>query len=331
MTETRVTAATVPARSAPVSIGGECSAGVPGELVTVVIPAHNRARLLREAITSVIASPIITRPECVVVVDDDSADETPQVAAGFGVRYLRGQFGGPSATRNAGLTEVRTPYVAFLDDDDGWLPGAMGPQLAALAGEPRAAFAYGRAQRTSMDLRLIGPPFPEPPLPARDSFALVYRTHMQLGAILFRTESVREEGGFDANLRYCEDWHLLVRLAARRPAIGVDFVSSLFRQREESLADARARPAVYRDYARAKRDLVSRGIRPAMDERVSAHRAFVGLESFLCCHDARLFVAAGERREAAAALLRGLRLSPMHALLGHREFWPSAAALLKLR
>lgn len=299
--------------------------------LTVIIPAHNRAALLCEALASVLASPLITSPQAVIVVDDGSSDWTGEAAARFGVRYLRGQWGGPSATRNAGLAEVGTPFVAFLDDDDLWLPGAMEPQLKALVEMPEAAFAFGRAQRTYMDLSPLGEPFPPPPLPTRDSFSVVYRTDLQVGTILFRTEAVRAEGGFDESLRYCEDWHLFVRLAAKHPAVGVDFVTSLFRQRDPSVAEAAMRVAAQRDLARAKKDLESRGIRASYRERFAVYRSFIGYQSFFFCKDTEVFLAAGQRREAAASLWRGLRISPLHALAGHRQFWPGAAALLRYR
>lgn len=300
-------------------------------LVTVVIPTHNRAALLREAIASVLASKLILSPQLLIVVDDQSTDETPRVTEEFGVRYLQVRCGGPSPTRNAGLAEVATPYVAFLDDDDCWLPGAVQRQLEALEREPRAAFAYGRAQRTDMDLSPIGVPFPAEPLPAGDSFGLVYRTHLQIGSLLFRTEKLRAEGGFDPSLRYCEDWHLFVRLAAKHPALGVDSVSSLFRQRDPSAAEAATRAEVHRDYARAKRDLRARGIRVPPGLRFSAYRDWVGYESYFMCRDVPVFLEAGERRAATASLLRGLRLSPVHALVGHRQFWRGAAELITYR
>jgi glycosyltransferase involved in cell wall biosynthesis len=82
----------------------------------------------------------VAGPAQIVVVDDNSTDETAQVARALGTRYLRVSFGDPSSTRNAGLELVSTPYVTFLDDDDEWLPGNMEPQLGALERNPEAAF-----------------------------------------------------------------------------------------------------------------------------------------------------------------------------------------------
>src|SRR5579864_1402987 len=93
--------------------------------ISVVIPAHNRASLLDVAIASVLKSPLIAHPEQIIVVDDDSLDQTEAVARGHGVTYVRANYHNISRSRNAGLALVQTPYVTFLDHDDAWLPGNM--------------------------------------------------------------------------------------------------------------------------------------------------------------------------------------------------------------
>ena len=64
--------------------------------LTVVIPTRDRVALLREAIESVLASPLVRSPRDVVVIDDGSQDETPAAARDFGVRYARISGGGIS-------------------------------------------------------------------------------------------------------------------------------------------------------------------------------------------------------------------------------------------
>src|SRR5262249_59370281 len=120
---------------------------------SVVIPTRNRAACLGVAIASVLASPLITDPRQIVVVDDDSSDDTPLVARDFDTEYIRVTCRGPSGARNAGLMMSATPYIAFLDDDDAWLSGAMESQLEALDHESDAAFAYGLSQAATDDMQ----------------------------------------------------------------------------------------------------------------------------------------------------------------------------------
>lgn len=303
----------------------------PRPLLTVVIPTHNRAALLHEALRSVLASPLIESPTQIVVVDDSSTDSTAAVASSHNVDYLRISGGSPSASRNAGLARVRTPYMAFLDDDDCWLPGNMEPHIQALAADPDAAFAYGRAQRTLPDLTPFGAPFPEPPFPPRNAVALVYRIHLQLGSVLFRTEAIRAAGGFDETLRYAEDSDLLVRLAAVYPAVGLDVVSSLFRQRPDSIPDANIHWAEHLDYRRFLKKVDALGIAVPVPVRLATRRHYSGMLSYAFCNDARIQLDAGNKAAAGRALSHAIRVSPIHTLLRHQLFWAGAARMLNPR
>ena len=119
--------------------------------VSVVIPAHNRADLLRRAITSVLRQ---TYPDFeVLVADDGSTDATEAIVAGFQdarVRLLRlGMRGGPARARNHGIQVARSEIVAFLDSDDEWLPTKLEWQLGRLARStyPARTLVYCRSAR----------------------------------------------------------------------------------------------------------------------------------------------------------------------------------------
>ena len=91
--------------------------------ISVVIPAYNRARLLERALRSV-QSQRPLRPAQVIVVDDHSTDDTPEVAKALGAELIRHErnLGGNAAARDTGLRAARHDWVALLDDDDEWLP-----------------------------------------------------------------------------------------------------------------------------------------------------------------------------------------------------------------
>ena len=80
--------------------------------VSVVIPCFNQAEFLGEAIESALAQS--TRPDEVIVVDDGSTDDTPDVAKQFGeIRYLRQENRGLSEARNAGFHASRGEFLLF--------------------------------------------------------------------------------------------------------------------------------------------------------------------------------------------------------------------------
>ncbi|MDQ5836983.1 MAG: glycosyltransferase, partial [Acidobacteriota bacterium] len=92
--------------------------------VSVIIPTHNRPRLLPRAVESAHAAGEDVE---VVIVDDASTDETAEVCRGLaGVKYIRLERNqGVAGARNVGLLASGGEYVAFLDDDDLRLPGSL--------------------------------------------------------------------------------------------------------------------------------------------------------------------------------------------------------------
>lgn len=102
--------------------------------VSVIIPTWNRAGFLEKAIRSALAQTL--SPLEVLVCDDGSTDGSKQVVSDIKdqrVRWISGARGGrPAIPRNRGLRESRGEWLAFLDDDDEWLPHKLEKQLHLL-------------------------------------------------------------------------------------------------------------------------------------------------------------------------------------------------------
>src|SRR4051794_15473312 len=106
--------------------------------ISVVLPTHNRSKLLPRAIASVMAQ---DEPDFeLIVVDDCSTDDTGQYLATLADPRLHvirtPRNGGPSCARNLGLARASADVVALLDDDDIYLPGRLSVPLAIFAREP---------------------------------------------------------------------------------------------------------------------------------------------------------------------------------------------------
>ena len=90
--------------------------------LTVVVPTHNRGELLGRALRGLLEQTAAPESYEIVVVDDGSTDETPEVVAGIGadetrLRYVRQENKGPAAARNVGVREARGEIVLFTGDD----------------------------------------------------------------------------------------------------------------------------------------------------------------------------------------------------------------------
>lgn len=102
-------------------------------LVSAVIPTRNRPQLVKRAVQSVLAQ---TLKEIEVIVVIDGPDEPTSVALqeidDFRLRVIElSTSRGGSGARNAGVIEAKGEWIAFLDDDDQWLPQKLELQLKA--------------------------------------------------------------------------------------------------------------------------------------------------------------------------------------------------------
>ena len=102
--------------------------------VSVIIITYNRAELLRSAITSVLNQTF--QDFELIVVDDASQDNTAAVVQAFNderIRYIRHETNKKEAgARNTGVQNAGGEYIAFLDDDDEWLPEKLQRQVDLL-------------------------------------------------------------------------------------------------------------------------------------------------------------------------------------------------------
>ena len=115
--------------------------------VSVIIPAYNAERFLRQTIESVLAQTF--RDFEIIVVDDGSKDETAEIAESFGAPVIcrRKTNGGVSSARNLGIKEAKGEYVAFLDADDLWEPTKLEKQVARLDEQPQVGLCFAAVQR----------------------------------------------------------------------------------------------------------------------------------------------------------------------------------------
>jgi len=115
---------------------------------SIVMPAFNRAGVIRRALDSVYSQDFASYE--VIVVDDGSTDDTEVVVRPYlerGLLYLRNEQNcGVGITRNRGVRRTRGHWVAFLDTDNYLLPGALATiRAAAVQADRSIAVLLGRA------------------------------------------------------------------------------------------------------------------------------------------------------------------------------------------
>lgn len=180
-------------------------------IVSIVIPTHNRASLLPDAVNSVLHQ---TYPHVeVIVVDDGSTDNTPAVAGQFGerIRYIRQANAGVSAARNRGFAESKGAYIGFLDDDDLYLEDKIALQVDALQRHPHAPVANCNFHYMDPNGKLYSH---NGIVPSHDTFRrLLLANYIWMSGPLMRREAMVTAGLFAPEFSLAADLDMWLRLA----------------------------------------------------------------------------------------------------------------------
>jgi glycosyltransferase involved in cell wall biosynthesis len=185
-------------------------------LVSVVMPALNRAGLLPDSVASVLSQ--THQPVEVVLIDDGSTDDTWQVMTELArmdsrvraVRHDRNR--GAQAARNSGIRESTGTWLALLDPDDRYLPDSVERRLAVAARDhvpvvhSEAIFVTASGQQ---------PTFGVPPLKG-----WIYRDVLAAPGpfgLLFHRELLDRVGELDESIVAYQEWDMAIRFAKVAP------------------------------------------------------------------------------------------------------------------
>jgi glycosyltransferase involved in cell wall biosynthesis len=298
-------------------------------LVSVCVPARDAECFLGEALESALAQPVALE---LLVCDDGSRDGTGAVAESFAARDLRVRVlrlarpRGVVAARNELLAEARGRYVAFLDADDAYLPGALAERVALLEREPRVVLVHGSAQIVDEHGRRLPDwrrPFERDTVePGRDAFAeLLLANELTTSTVVARRDALVAAGGFVHVGPSSSDWDMWLRLALRGDVAYRAAPVARYRQHPATIShSATASGERLRCDARVVRRALSvctsmRCTDPQWSRAALARRARSALAAKALLHagDAQT---RGERRSALRALALAARARPDLATAG---------------
>jgi glycosyltransferase involved in cell wall biosynthesis len=191
-----------------------------GLFITVVIPLYDGGRFIREALTSVFDQILV--PDEIIVVDDGSSDDGPDIVREMGrqrpIRLISKPNGGQSSARNLGVDHAHGDLIAFLDQDDAWYPNHLSELVKPFL-EPRQVeigWTYCDLDEVNESGEMV----------AREVLVKTKAKHpkRELGdclrndmfilpsASLVSRRAFRQVGGFDERLSGYEDDDLFLRL-----------------------------------------------------------------------------------------------------------------------
>ena len=202
-------------------------------LVSVILPTHNRSRLLARAIESV-RSQVYPSWE-IVVVDDGSTDDTPAVVERLRrgldddrLQAIRILPSGVCAARNHGLTSAKGSLIAYLDDDNVMHPLWLKAVVWAFSRRPDVDVVYGGISIDDVlrvNRRDAGA-LPSYHLSPFDRQRLAQQNLADIGAIAHRSRL--PEAHFDETLREMGDWDLLLRLTRAKAPLMLPAIACFY-------------------------------------------------------------------------------------------------------
>lgn len=160
-------------------------------LVSVIIPAYNCARYIRQALDSALAQDV---PAEILVIDDGSKDNLDEIMREYRrypqIRYIKNKKNlGVAETRNRGVAMAAGEYVAFLDADDIWEKGKLKKQLALIQEKGTVLCSTAR-ELMNMDGTLTGYI-----IPVKKEYTYVdilMGNQVNCSSVLMKTEVARE-------------------------------------------------------------------------------------------------------------------------------------------
>ena len=187
-------------------------------MVSVVVPTYNRVVALLRALDSVLRQTVPVKE--IWVIDDASTDPVEQAVRALAtaspicrISYLRMEVNaGQGACRNCGMRLACGEWVAFLDDDDWWLPSHVEElQRAGLDGTDAViSLAEIRPEGSESGSKTWGPA----PFQMQQAARMLFHVNYVLpSASMFRRGPLLALGGIDEapELRRAEDWDLALR------------------------------------------------------------------------------------------------------------------------
>ena len=187
-------------------------------LVSIVITTHNRPTLLKRAIDSAVGQ---TYPNTeIIVVDDASEKETQTVCDQYkNIKYYyipKEESKGGNYARNLGIKASSGKYISLLDDDDYWKSEKVEKQVNALESNPQCGLCYTDYYREELcpDDSTILHENKINRLFQGDMHAKIWACVLiTTSKFIVRRDLLIQVGLFDEELRFWQDFELLVRLA----------------------------------------------------------------------------------------------------------------------
>ena len=218
-------------------------------LVSIIIPAYNCSKVITKTLVSVYEQTYQNWE--IIIIDDGSTDDTKSALETHmdRIRYFYQENKGTAAARNAGVRRANGGLIAFLDNDDLWLPDKIALQVQAMQENPNIGLVFtdgklfdenGILKNSLINERIqswIDQNKDEDPHVVKGWIAreLFFGNIIASAtSVLLRKESIESVGGFDEQISIADDYDIWLRIAQHYPVVLIYLPLYMWRYREDS-------------------------------------------------------------------------------------------------
>lgn len=288
-------------------------------LFSIVTPSYNQAAYLEQTLRSVLEQdyPAVEY----LVADGASSDESPEIIRRYASQlawWVSEKDKGQAQAINKGFARASGEYVAWINSDDVYLPGALHAAAQAFAQHPEVGLVFGDVVSIdgagdTINVMTFGP---------RGLDELLCFNIISQPGVFLRRSVLAKTGLLDESYHYLLDHHLWLRAAQAAGTLYLPrrMAAARFHAGAKNVAQAAA-------FGReAFRIIEWMQTQPGLQEpyRRLRRRIWAGAQRF----DARYLQDGGQPRAALAAYLRSLAAHPPTALTEWRRMLYAAASLV---
>ena len=191
--------------------------------ISIIVPAYNCAPYLGATLASALGQTGVDHE--VVVVDNASTDDTPEVIASFAhnprLVALRVAGGGCPRARNTAIAAARGRYIGFLDGDDVWLPNKAARHVRAMDDDRRLDLTTSWYRIIDEHGAATGRAWTRSAAQVAGGISLegllIENFCGNCSTVVCRADALRRAGPFDETLTALEDLDMWLRVAGLRP------------------------------------------------------------------------------------------------------------------
>lgn len=267
--------------------------------VSIIIPTYNRAQFLYDAITSVLNQTY--QDFEILVIDDCSQDNTQEIVNSFHdtrIKYIRHEKNkGEAGSRNTGIRSSSAEYIAFLDDDDEWLPEKLKLQVNLLENSQSKVgciytgyWVVDKTKEKILDKRI-------PQKRGYIHYDLFIQNHIRIpSTVILKRECFEKVSLFDETLTFRTDYDMWIRLSKE---FNFDYIKE---------------PLVKYRYHESRLSNNIAAVIAGMETLFKRYEQFFSLNKGGYCkylmHLGILYCYVGNIKKSREALLKAIRLSP---------------------